>query len=70
MGQRWLVGLVAAIAVVCMAGVWFPAFTAQAAVYGSANRLRWTCRSPSHPSFGCHDYFNAPGGAGGNRDRG
>ncbi len=36
MAKRWLIGLVAAIAVVSMAGVGFSAFTAQATVYGNA----------------------------------
>ena len=36
MARRWVLGVAAAIAVVCVAGVGFSAFTAQATVYGSA----------------------------------
>jgi hypothetical protein len=64
MAKRWLVGLVAAIAVVCMAGVGFSAFTAQATVYGNASAAQIGLAIESTASEGCF-YFNqsvpAPG---------
>ncbi|MGP8077852.1 MAG: hypothetical protein ACLQD8_00225 [Thermoplasmata archaeon] len=64
MTKRWLVGLVAAIAVVCMAGVGFSAFTAQATVYGNASAASVGLQIVENESFGCFYYGHlesAPG---------
>jgi hypothetical protein len=64
MAKRWLVGLAAAIAVVCMAGVGFSAFTAQATVYGNASAATVGLQITETGTFGCF-YFGhdvaAPG---------
>jgi hypothetical protein len=64
MGRRWLVGLVAAIAVVCMAGVGFSAFTAQAAVNGTANTATMGLQITESSTYGCFYYYNVPGAPG------
>ncbi|HTP53986.1 MAG TPA: hypothetical protein VML94_03350 [Thermoplasmata archaeon] len=64
MGKRWLVGLVAAIAVVCMAGAGFSAFTAQAAVYGTANSATMDLQITDSATFGCFYFYNVPGAPG------
>ena len=64
MGRRWLVGLVAAVAVVCMAGVGFSAFTAQAAVNGTANSATMDLQITEAGSDGCFYFYNIPGAPG------
>ncbi|MGP8077871.1 MAG: hypothetical protein ACLQD8_08695 [Thermoplasmata archaeon] len=59
MTKRWLVGLVAAIAVVCMAGVGFSAFTAQATVYGNASAASVGLQIVQNYSFGCYYFGHA-----------
>lgn len=64
MAKRWLVGLVAAIAVVCMAGVGFSAFTASAVVYGNASAASVGLDIQATEAVGCFYYGHdvaAPG---------
>ena len=54
MAKKWLVGMVAAIAAVSLAGVGFSAFTAQAVVYGSATAATMNLEIVSNGTFGCY----------------
>ncbi|HTP54841.1 MAG TPA: hypothetical protein VML94_07815 [Thermoplasmata archaeon] len=56
MAKRWVIGLVAAIAVVCMAGVGFSAFTAQAVVNGNASAASMDLQIVNTVAYGC--YYN------------
>lgn len=59
MTKRWVVGLAAAIAVVCMAGVGFSAFTAQATVYGNASAAAVGLQITGTGSYGCFYFGHA-----------
>jgi hypothetical protein len=64
MAKRWLIGMAAALAVVCMAGVGFSAFTATATVNGNASSASIGLEIQSEGTYGCF-YFGhnvtAPG---------
>jgi len=64
MAKRWLVGLVAAIAVVCMAGVGFSAFTAQATVNGAATSATMGLEIVGNFTTGCYYNLNVAGAPG------
>ncbi|HTP53970.1 MAG TPA: hypothetical protein VML94_03270 [Thermoplasmata archaeon] len=64
MAKKWMVGLVAALAVVCMAGVGFSAFTAQATVNGSATAATMGLIIADYTTSGCYYNLNTPGAPG------
>jgi len=64
MAKRWLVGLVAAIAVVSLAGVGFSAFTATATVNGTASAATMGLEIVQNSTSGCYYNLNTPGAPG------
>jgi len=64
MTKRWLVGLVASIAVVSLAGVGFSAFTATATVNGSATAATMGLEIVQNYTTGCYSNLNTPGAPG------
>jgi len=64
MAKRWLLGMVAAMAVVSMAGVGFSAFTAQAVVYGNASAASMGLEIVQNFTTGCYYNLNTPGAPG------
>ena len=59
MAKRWLVGLVTAMAVMCMAGVGFSAFTAQAVINGNASAGSVGLAIVQNVTEGCFYYGQA-----------
>ncbi|HTW55002.1 MAG TPA: hypothetical protein VMG36_00940 [Thermoplasmata archaeon] len=64
MAQRWLIGVIAAFAVIGMAGVGFSAFTATATVNGSASAATMGLKIIENDTVACDWYFNTPGAPG------
>ncbi|MFY9716979.1 MAG: hypothetical protein WAK40_03475 [Thermoplasmata archaeon] len=64
MAKKWMVGLVAAVAVVCLTGVGFSAFTAQAQVNGYASGASMGLEIVQNFTTGCYSNLNTPGAPG------
>jgi hypothetical protein len=64
MAQRWLIGVIAAFAVIGLAGVGFSAFTATATVNGSASAATMSLKIVENGTFACDYYYNVPGAPG------
>jgi hypothetical protein len=59
MVKKWLIGLGAALAIVCMAGVGFSAFTAQAVVNGSGSAATTGLEITNPFTIGCGSLYGA-----------
>jgi hypothetical protein len=64
MAKKWIIGLVAALAVVSMVGVGFSAFTAQASVNATANAATMGLEITSTYTYGCYYNLNTAGAPG------
>ncbi|HTP54962.1 MAG TPA: hypothetical protein VML94_08425 [Thermoplasmata archaeon] len=64
MAKKWLIGMVAAISVVCMAGVGFSAFTALAQVNGNATAATMGLEIVQNFTTGCYYNLNVAGAPG------
>lgn len=64
MAKQWLIGVVAAFAVLGMAGMGFAAFTATATVNGSASAATMGVAFTENATFACDYYYNHPGAPG------
>lgn len=64
MAQRWLIGVIAAFAVIGMAGVGFSAFTATATVNGSASAATVEIKIVDTATFACDYFYNIVGAPG------